>query len=444
MNKTLVMIVTNLFIISLSTTYNNFKRNEFLYYENEPISSYRIYDDYYGYENNQNSSRGINDVIIPINPVLPTATQTYLGNPIFTKYYFSNLLNNFPSNYDGICGYTALTMLLSYYDTFWNNNFIDSSFTELQNPSYITDFNDISNNFVSPGVRDYYISVNDYVDDSSTDQELELEILNWIAANKNEGTFLGHLLDLAVQTGVLETNSIHNGNYLRHFAVNYNIMVGLLINYINTLPFSNINIISIDPNNTFSRSQIREQIIYYLKKGIPLCVGGGSYRDVNNNETYDRLIDELSGHVVVAYEYDEANDIIYCHLGWGSRNGWVRYGYPNSYTENFLRANLDDYFNYDIADYCGIDITNNSSILHSHNTNYINSNTNTNDVFNVCSCKLDSHFHSYIYRLVNSTQHTKTCYCTSVPILENHSFYYSYINGIYIKKCGMCNYSEEV
>lgn len=41
----------------------------------------------------------------------------------FAPYYFSNLNGRFGKNVKGSCTYVAVDMLLSYYDSFWNDNF---------------------------------------------------------------------------------------------------------------------------------------------------------------------------------------------------------------------------------------------------------------------------------------------------------------------------------
>lgn len=56
-------------------------------------------------------------------PVIP-----FKYNVNFSKNYFKNLKANMLSNLDGICGYTAIGMYLSYLDAFWNDNIISDEF----------------------------------------------------------------------------------------------------------------------------------------------------------------------------------------------------------------------------------------------------------------------------------------------------------------------------
>ena len=57
---------------------------------------------------------------------------------INNSYYFQHL-NNFPINYKGTCGLVALSILLGYYDTFYDDSYIPQS---LQYSEEIYDNND--------------------------------------------------------------------------------------------------------------------------------------------------------------------------------------------------------------------------------------------------------------------------------------------------------------
>ena len=46
----------------------------------------------------------------------------------FAEAYFKNLKYNYGENVYGTCGYVAVGMLLSYYDTFHDNNIIPGDF----------------------------------------------------------------------------------------------------------------------------------------------------------------------------------------------------------------------------------------------------------------------------------------------------------------------------
>ena len=78
-----------------------------------------------------------------------TNTPLYLTN-YFSTYYFDNLEGNYGLNYKGSCGYIAIAMLLSYYDTYWNDYFIDDYSDQIcVMPSNRFEYQDL----LSPGIK---------------------------------------------------------------------------------------------------------------------------------------------------------------------------------------------------------------------------------------------------------------------------------------------------
>ena len=51
-----------------------------------------------------------------------------LNYDTFAESYFEHLKENFGINHHGSCGYVALGMLLSYYDTYWNDSIIPEQY----------------------------------------------------------------------------------------------------------------------------------------------------------------------------------------------------------------------------------------------------------------------------------------------------------------------------
>lgn len=104
---------------------------------------------------------------IPITPpyppvIPPTIPSMYDGdlnvpyfNQInFVKNYYENLNQNFPVNNVGNYGYVAISLLLQYYDVYWNNNFIPNSYNN-DDKCQIDSLEDAL--FESPGVDDIYL-----------------------------------------------------------------------------------------------------------------------------------------------------------------------------------------------------------------------------------------------------------------------------------------------
>lgn len=88
-------------------------------------------------EHSLDEYEGCSYIIPPIektrkNSSVPNSGNTYIDSNGFTVIneaeYFKNL-SYFPQNWDGECGLIALSILLGYYDTFYNDDFIPNGLT---------------------------------------------------------------------------------------------------------------------------------------------------------------------------------------------------------------------------------------------------------------------------------------------------------------------------
>ncbi len=79
--------------------------------------------------------------------------ETIFQNDKFASYYFFSLKNNFGYNTHGSCGYVAVAMLLSYYDTYLDDRIIenDDDLFDVAGTLSTLDLSDINN--VSPGIK---------------------------------------------------------------------------------------------------------------------------------------------------------------------------------------------------------------------------------------------------------------------------------------------------
>lgn len=210
--------------------------------------------------------------------------------------YFANLGDYTPTNEIGTCIKVALIQMLSYYDTFQNDNIIPEQYE--RGPQNATTLTEAIKN--SPGtIREYfsgsgYATYNEFVD---------------ATASYN---FQSRIIQIA--------NSINYGtNDFNNYQTTLNLLYGN-----NT--FAKVNQYSqyyTDPNLT------QEDYINYIKAkldlGLPCLVE--AWRP-----------DRSSGHLFVAYDYDENG--IYTNYGWGRGSTRVPLGYSN-YTDIVGVADLD-------------------------------------------------------------------------------------------------------
>lgn len=282
-------------------------------------------------------------------------------------------------------------MFLSFYDSYWNDNFIidkyDSNVTNISS----TLLNSSSTSaYQSPGVRNDITwdsntigSLKKQIKDSGiTDEKsdafkeaLDRKIMAEVYSQIDNGTFLGKLFDIAIKNGSIKPRFVEgeyhvaNEGYLGGIGVNNIIMNSVLSDYINDNYNLNgkVKLITSKLNNDTitEKRRIRNEIIEIVKTGRPVLMGGNGYKDKNGNgirDTYPKMSngdddprnEGSFGHVVVAYDYDENTDTLYGNMGWNSSNQ--------------SHINLDQYFNIQFSDYWALNI---SLIKKDRTNNYI-------------------------------------------------------------------------
>lgn len=289
--------------------------------------------------------------------------------------YYKHLNLNKPANTMGICGYTAISMFLSYYDSYYSDLFIEEKYDASVNvESHVFDMIEDVKAYQSPGVIDTIkgfpkiesmeseIELSGITDKNSSayKEALDQKIMTWVYEQIDSGSFLGYLFEIALSKNIIKPHfsedfsHVINDTYVRDLGMNYEGIDTILKTYIelNNNLNGNVSIITGQATNSdknenlriSENSRIRSEVINIVKSGNPVIMGG-NHRESNGN---------ITGHDVVAYYYDSTNDILYGNLGWGSDD---------------TCANLDEYFNYKMADYWSISIT--SNLLRERTNNYI-------------------------------------------------------------------------
>ena len=205
------------------------------------------------------------------------------SNP--TMYtYFNNLNTCYGQNRCGTCSYIAMGMLLSYYDTFYDDYFIAENFDYQETPSSI---NYILDN--SPGVRrEDYTGLSDTITDYT----------NYFI-NHSSTHFMSYLLTLCMNSPI---NYYNQYNIL--FNTDYYSMIGALdFGQINSILNYYINMRGL--NNSYS---VTNQTINFSNITYPLQNSSVINFIINNlNNGYPVLVctqPEYSvGHTQIVYSY---------------------------------------------------------------------------------------------------------------------------------------------
>lgn len=169
---------------------------------------------------------------------------------------------------------------------------------------------------------------------------------------------------------------------------------------------------SSDPlvNESFATNAdyLRYKVIEYLKSGIPVYITA-TYKHDRSSVEDDRA------HAVVAYDYDEENDIIYVHSGWKGRGDCY--------------FNLDDLSTEEVSirSYMVLEHTGE----HVHSNNYYFDDTPNG----ACSCQLPNHQHKHTYLSISPEEHRQTCWCGAYEDVA-HRFKAQGLNQAICIDCG--------
>ena len=199
-------------------------------------------------------------------------------NGYYAPYYFKNLVNNFPVNSHDSCNYTAIAMLLSFYDTYWNDYIIPEQYEVNTNLSTSTHVH----NIYSPGL----------VYESEDISNLSDSTYSSYIMSEYNNDFQALLIKIARDYGIVTNSSL---------GLDFNQVRNLLDCYLNVTNICPTNMFNIVTNSQAGYSPIGF-IQTFVRMGYPvlLRLGGGS----------------TNGHTVIAHDYDSSTGEIYVHTGW--------------------------------------------------------------------------------------------------------------------------------
>lgn len=270
--------------------------------------------------------------------------------------YFYHLGDNIIENNYGNCGFTAIGMLLSYYDSFWNDDIIPEAWDSgTESFGYKARSNSDATSYQSPGCigiqagdmtlsqMESYLSKQGLSSDSDEYKFALDEMLYDFALDEiDAGSLMGELLRVAIEDSVMDfqaDNDEEDKNVektITSLAVNNTIMNGLIENYFadnNLTSQYEVNIITNKIGDASGGSdQIREEIIELVKEGYPVIVGGNGVDESGSGY----------GHDLVIYDYDSDSDTLYGNMGWGSEH---------------THDDVDAFFNIRYSDYWALDFS---------------------------------------------------------------------------------------
>jgi hypothetical protein len=328
---------------------------------------------------------------------------TYLNT--YAAHYFRNLTDNIGLNTEGSCTQVAVGMLLSFYDSYWSDDFISEEYDkkgelknelgEVTSPGIIMDH--IWHN--DPNYTNYDDYINDNADKYFHSLLLQLSRPYWEEGSANlkpndssidteQGEFECSI-DLYDAKNVIHdyfSLKVSQDNSFQSISSNITVRVSAY----DDCDHDDLE----NPNST-----IREEMIEKIKQGIPVIYCGYS---------------SDSGRSMIAYDYDEINDKICFHTRWNS--------------DTVMTDKDDTSFVYDT----------NTSILwfeisednqtHTHSYNYEYSDVAETETL-LCACQMYSafigHVNNHLYiELHDSTNHFSGCTCGDKINVQRHDLGY--------------------
>lgn len=336
----------------------------------------------------------------------------------FKTSYFDNLTTNFGFNYKGSCGYVAIGMLLSYYDTYLNDDIIPENY----DINSTGESKNMINRRNSPGIlRDYLTNSSDYSDFDYGYQLSASEYYSKMEAISNVSLH-SKLITIGAAKGYYDFEN-NFSPCATNFDMRYNIMedyFSTILNYTYGVDYT-YSYVNGESSSTKSES-VRDFAIAEVKKGNPVLLSMGN---------------AYSGHVAVAYDYDEEKDELYCNMGWNA-----------STTHQTIEKCSQEYNRYKTA------LAINFRTSHSHTNNYAVT-TISNDIpstnkycYHECGIKTydggDSHSYTDNYGEYNSKKHICYCACGAFEI-GYHVVSTTYKIGThYYGKCVICGLTVDL
>lgn len=334
---------------------------------------------------------------------------------------FDNLTKNntyVPPNPVGNCYFTAISMLLMYYDTYFHDDFVADNLEWLPG-EYDSLNNSLSKTF---SAENEYNAWNTYLNDDTIENKSPRDFYL-----RNSNNFLqSHLIARGISQGF---NTYVEGETYREnnrFSLTAEECLWFLNSYLTEQHLGNDKVrVYCLPG---SQEELAAIMSAKVKSGYPVLYVG--WREVvdetkskpDDNGTSTRKV----GHVLVAYGVDDDGDIK-LHSGWNSSSTFDQLGETvYSLTPYLVWFEIDE------------------SLPHVCSKNFIEKSTNQE----LCACQIynkhpfHNEHHTYFVKN-NSKKQYEECVCGDMNILHYHSYTeYEYINRtIHIERCELCDYN---
>ena len=313
----------------------------------------------------------------------PISNYTSYNPNDYLDTYFYKLETNYGYNVKGSCGYIAIGMLLSYYDTFLSDYFISDTYDAATNlGSYISSD---ALNANSPGINRFY------------DASLEnISNINYYDNYINNPSYYNYYF----QYYLLHTYSQYynyNNTSVYPASLSADEVNSILCDYIENNQYI-ADYVTINHIESSDVSNINDYVIGLVNNGIPVVA---LVSRTVGTETYS--------HATICYDYQ--NGLIF---HWG-KDGYTHVNSTNYqisindiyYFTTTLNHSCSNNYYYNNTFYCSCDYCNN--VNHTHNYTYGTYNNTTHNL--ICNTSSMNAPHSFTYEYYDASFHTTSCDC---------------------------------
>lgn len=320
---------------------------------------------------------------------------------------------------ENTCPYVAMSLLLSFYDAYWNDRFVAEEY-EWEQGEYNVEGDSLNITFAPIEEAEDWA---DYVSANVPEGQESYPYYRNYVLNNTANFLEPYLISIGIQKGYHPESDETLG--LKRSEI-----VNVLSHYIHTtiqFDTSEVSVRYLEGDLDDLVTVIKQQ----LNKGFPVIYGGSRQASTEDQEYASSDISGKPGHAMIAYaEIQNGNDI-QLHTGWS--------GEEHNDTIYTTKYNIDPFIIWLEID--------EEKVPHTHSYSYVDSKTGEN----LCACQIYSthpaHSQNHKYFTRDDTEKRyEMCACGDIrSILHYHEKFYSNRDSVsHYERCGLCNYNRPV
>lgn len=367
-------------------------------------------------------------LLLSVFVIYASADENTLEYSSVAHHYFESLGSHIPPNVHGSCVYVAMSMLLSFYDMYWSDCFVEKNY-EYNGYTSAFSWEDFPNG--TPWINIERIEEGS---DIETDETAYRSFVQTASSN--------NLHPYLISIGISE-NVGHEVDNDTGFGIDIDETIEVLNKYLNLI-FGTANYYAEDGNYNpdlpvtihavaeYWPGQSRDSVLSAVRnqviQGNPVIFGGhtnSASKEKGDSSTTTGSNNSKAGHAMIAYHVTEDADILLNTGHTGNRF--------DSVENTIYQTDID-----------AVWLEINENILPHKCSNKYLFMTNSNS-FYTCSCNAyktlhPKHKHSYSIQLIDANTHKYQCNYGCDAIIEHHALKHVSLDNSYHNDICNCGY----